>query len=883
MKNAVKTFILANVIILLIILQINVVKAQNTDILYFNHLNPVFGRIVNSEIPIASTFSTNAKIYFGDTITIDSLSYSSPTGFSLSSSPNIIGMHYPFDSLALNISIQNNNYNNLPFYPCEFSCKVNYTSRSIPAYTELVFMVYYTPYNTIEIWDLETFYSLPRRWLNSKDNPNALRIPVAQSAIPQTNIVDFSAYEPNSTNWNDWRFDNFREYKVDGLAYTVLMKPIPIDSLAYYDAIEDDSIKIEGNRSRTFTGTITGRITAETGDGTGIIGLAGLKVELREQDGVIIKWYQNFGTTYTNNDGYYNIAYEISQANAEGSQVELYLRVSAIDDGTYNVVSNNLIYITHTYQERIGSYGTNAGIITKNIVMADSTKYDAYRCVHWVRKGCMYFDGNNISSNFRSGIRIRTHCLGSYSDNYAYLDKPTLHIEKDYGKFEGIVYHEFGHTAMYFLQNRYMKFPYGIYGVNNHNPNIENTSLLAFYEGWADFVAAMLDAFYFNEDNEYGKKEPYNRDYEHNYIFNISNGFRSEYNIATALYDLWDGSDKGLPNVIPNTNYHGWDDSNNIYNQNNWSINDNISLTLSQICAPLQTVTSESKLENMHSIKQYIDTLLFHNNTSCQYKRDIIRVFRENRVVWNVLDYNNNKSLGNLSIDNLFINKSKDEVGHFFCCNYSVDNNVLVFYELPESPVTWTDIYRISSLNENAINNWDFCPNTSAEQLIIDDYLIGNYDPSDNRFTNMNLNTYNSHNIQTANFSTCGNDNVINVRNGTLTLGSTDGIYKANLTIANGSLLEISDGDASLVVNSGSVLTISQGGTLCVKEKGKIIVRGNGRIEVEDGAYICISKEADVILQMTNSIINIAENAIVDINPIIHAISHALIILVTVQ
>ena len=56
MKNAVKTFILTNVIILLIILQINVVKAQNTDILYFNHLNPVFGRIVNSEISRPSGF-----------------------------------------------------------------------------------------------------------------------------------------------------------------------------------------------------------------------------------------------------------------------------------------------------------------------------------------------------------------------------------------------------------------------------------------------------------------------------------------------------------------------------------------------------------------------------------------------------------------------------------------------------------------------------------------------------------------------------------------------------------------------------------------------------------------------------------------------------------
>ena len=869
MKTIFKSFLLGMTFFMLTFCNISTINAQDTYPTYFSQLDPVVGRFVNSEIPVASLFTANAKIYFGDTITIDSLTFSLPIGFILSNSTNINGVHYPFDSLTFDVSIQNNNFSNLPFYPCEFTCKVNYTSHSIPTYTELVFMVYYTPYNTIEIWDLETFYSLPRRWLNSKDNPNALRIPVAQSAIPQTNIVDFSVYEPNSTNWNDWRFDNFREVEIDGLAYTVLMLPIPNDSIAYYDAIEDDSIKIEGNRSRTFTGTVTGRITAETEDGTGIIGLAGLRVELREQDGIWPKWYQNFGTTYTNNDGYYTIQYSESQANTEGNNIELYLRVSAIDDGTYNVISNNLIYITHTYQERIGSLGTNGGIITKNIVMADSTKYDAYRCVHWVRKGCMYFDDNTTCSNFRDGIRIRTHCIGNYSDNYAYLDKPTLHIKKRNGKYEERPRHEFGHTAMYFLQNKHMMIPYGVYGVRHHNYDTENTSLLAFYEGWANFVAAMLDAVYYQEDGEYGG-EGY-VEYECNeYKDSIKNGFRSEYNISTALYDLWDGPGKlSLQTIAGHNSFHAWNDSKWMgLSYNNWETTDSVELSLAEICAPLQTVTSESKLENMHSIKQYIDTLLFHNNTSCQYKRDIIRVFRENRVVWNVIDYNNKKSLGNLSIDTLYEYKSKPEIGHFYCLNNHVNNNVLVFFELPWSPISWTDIYRISSLNENASNTWDFCPNTSAEQLLIDDYLIGNYDPSDNRFTNMNLNTYNSHNIQTANFSTCGNDNVINVRNGTLTLGSTDGIYKANLTIANGSLLEISDGDASLVVNSGSVLTISQGGTLCVKEKGKIIVRGNGRIEVEDGAYICISIGADVILQMTNSIINIAENAIVDINPI---------------
>jgi len=61
MRTIVKTFLLGKVIFLLIILSINVVKAQNS--LYFNQFKPVFGRVVNSEISVATTFTANAKIY----------------------------------------------------------------------------------------------------------------------------------------------------------------------------------------------------------------------------------------------------------------------------------------------------------------------------------------------------------------------------------------------------------------------------------------------------------------------------------------------------------------------------------------------------------------------------------------------------------------------------------------------------------------------------------------------------------------------------------------------------------------------------------------------------------------------------------------------------
>ena len=828
------------------------------------------GKIISNEKSFSSSFVVNARFYMFDTITIDSIKYNLPTSFSVTNATNVIGIQkLPMDSVNFDVTVYNSSYNNLPFYPVDLSLYVYYsTTRTHENKIVLASKIYYTPYNTIEIWDLAEYNSLPRRWLNPSDNPNAQRKPIQQSSIPLSDITDWSLYEPSDENWNDWRIDNFREVEVDGLAYAVLMKPIPNDSISYYDALGDDFTRTRTN----FSGTVSGYITASTSLNTQI-GLEGLRVQLMEKDMLFGKAvYQHFGTTYTNENGYYEISYNENQIGEHG-YVELYLKIFAKDDGTYKIVGNTSLFGTQYHLAEIPPQSPNAGTITFNFDFPSDTEYDAFRCVHWVRKGCLYFASQ--SNNFYSGIRIKTNCNipASYSNNYLYLTKPVIHISTDDGRKENTPRHEFGHTAMYFLQNKNIGIPYGVNGVNVHGWDSENTSLLAWIEGWAHFVEMMLDAKYYLEDNEYGDRWTIdnNKDYENNkYNDDIECGFCSEYNIATALYDLWDGHNKSLPYFIPPANYfHGWNDSikPNANTYNCWNTVDNVQLTLSEICAPLKSVTDTSKLKNLHCVQQYIDSLL-PAITTYQGKRDVIRVFRENRVVWNIQDYNDNISIGNESTDKLFIAKNKHETGCFR--QISLFPNTLNI-PIPIVYTSWTDTYHVSSLNENATNNWDFCPNTSAEQLLIDDYLVGYFNPPYSRFTNMNLNTYNSNNVQTANFSTCGNDNLIKVRNGTLTLGSTDGTYKANLTISNGSLLEISTGAASLVVNDGSVLTISQGGTLCVKEKGTIIVRGNGRIVVEDGAYICIAdgyNAVTVYLQTSNSIIDIAENAIIGVNPI---------------
>jgi len=96
-------------------------------------------------------------------------------------------------------------------------------------------------------------------------------------------------------------------------------------------------------------------------------------------------------------------------------------------------------------------------------------------------------------------------------------------------------------------------------------------------------------------------------------FYTIQNGLRSEYHIATALYDLWDGPDKDLPERAPCIDIHGWNDSESNKSTSRvhyqWKSKDDISFDLKQICAPLQTVKKKADLKNFRNIDHYFHKL----------------------------------------------------------------------------------------------------------------------------------------------------------------------------------------------------------------------------------------------------------------------------------
>jgi len=591
------------------------------------------------------------------------------------------------------------------------------------------------------------------------------------------------------------------------------------------------SINLHAQKNK-LTGTVEGRITApvrndvDNSAAATSIGLAGLEVKLRYKNG---STYYNFGSAYTDENGNYSISYNKTKKN--GNRSKLFLRVSAKTNSAYNVRSKNSGGV-YKYDYLIGNYRDNTGTIThKDLHIGDVSKGDAFRSVHWARKGIKYFREQSVP--IKGGLIFKVNKRGSYSNNYIYCKNPVIHLRKKSGMHENTVYHEFGHYAMYRLQNNHIKIPLGEKGVDNHKKRDENTGLLAWIEGWANAIQMILDAAHWQEDNELGL-DAYGYTYENLRKFDgIKNGVRSEYHIAAAIYDLWDGPGKDLPERTPCLNIHGWDDSEirkaASHSYYPWKSKDDVELTFAQICAPLQTVKKRADLKRLRNVGNYYDILL-SQLPECKDRADVSRVFMENRVLWNIKDYEDALYIGNLSSDPFFTTINKKERG-------------FLRMEFPLWFSKWTDSYHINiPLRDGVQNHYLYAlPNTSL--ALTDHYWIGIYDDTKGIYEkvefylNPNANA-NKTNLSHGNFYTCGGNQLL-VRNGSLELGMLNSSYTADLTISDGSLLKIEE-HGTLILNHNTTLRIATGGTLHVKKTSSVVLRGNASIIAEEGAIIFV-------------------------------------------
>ncbi|MFA6403393.1 MAG: hypothetical protein WCX31_17485 [Salinivirgaceae bacterium] len=616
--------------------------ASNYSTYYCNVISHETGSITGS-LTVNGYFICDTTTIFTGAMEFNIPTGWSATGTSFNGTTGNAGDSLPFQ---VNITYPTTN---LPFFPVMVSVTQKADAWLFPEPGTLYdientqFQVYFTPYNTVEVWNQYDLKNLNREWLRPELVADTMRVYIPKSKIP---VAVFEPIPYPSTQKSAELEENTVEIKVPGMAYQLLTNTLNPDTIALYREYGDGPDSVSTSKGKTnFYGTVTGRLVSNIINDQNVsvqIPLSGIWVRLMDQDGI---FDDHFGDAYTDINGYFTISYNRDQ-RWEGNSVELYLKFVSKTDNNIEASNasgwafrfNSNIISTHkdTHQVNWGTY---------DMVGDSHWEFDAYRVTNWANRAKLSIGNSDVT-----GAKLRMDIKNMGSGSYYNRSAETIHLKDWDADREDATYHEFGHFVMDKIQGR-LELPWGENGdIFSHSWDEENSTKLAWIEGWADFVGMMLDAANYTEDNEYGSELiTYPNYYEKRYPFvGINNGVRSEYNIACALYDLWDGSNKipKLPDLIPNTTIHGYNDN------GNWTTVDDIEFSITTLCGPLD---QDNNAINISDYKEALCSTLTN-----EQKSDVSRALYENGVVWDIDDEVNGQ-VTCLATDNIYQDIHLDE------------------------------------------------------------------------------------------------------------------------------------------------------------------------------------------------------------------------------
>lgn len=720
----------------------------------------------------------------------------------------------------------------LPFFPKDIEGVLQVQAANTPAPVQALITtaliieyeivkargkVYFTPYNSVEIWSEGDFFQLRRTWIGTGGSLDTTRIFIAKSSIPVTNITQ------NDSITVDWQ-DDLQLKFVRGLAYLVQMRavdPAIIDAETTEDGLDsayDDGTSVQSVQNslislgRTFSGTVRGRLISPYLNDVGVrmnIPLAGLLVKLKESDKI---YDQEFGEATTDANGNFTINFSRWQTNFEGRNIELYIKVKSKNQ-TFNIKVKDQGILGESYEffGNVGSFGTST-----NAFVTHRLDGEPWRLLHWTFRAWEHFNASGFplcqdpSLGFDNALSVIPFRNNSYflPDGLLGIQipqfHPTIRLENGRGNNERTIRHEFGHYVMWCVQGKNWALTPSL--ETSHSWENESHTRLAWTEGWAAAVEMILDGVFFNEDQEYGFDDN-NRSFENRELFNnINNGVNSEYNIATAIYDLWDGPSRGLPLTFLGANETVG--TNDLSNPNaaltHWRHADNIEMSLSQIVMPIAT---GSVIGMPSTIYEYF-TKLVNNTSNCTLRRIISDCFAQNRVVFDVGAFD--VGLQNSGMDTDVIANSYSEV----------------FPEPPLQPA-YTDWININPYFVNGIQNFNFFLPASGISSLTDDLDLNGTGLTGTHTVSLNPSLGN---IASGTYSTCGI--AVNVTNAELILGGAS--TSARLEILSPSVIHLFAG-SRVTINNNSVLYIGCGATLIIEPGASFTLNGANAKVIIDG------------------------------------------------
>lgn len=810
-----------------------------------NSVNATAKITSKEEMAVTGSFSFTLTVKATDTMYIDDLIIGSNTflniftgsSASVAAPPisSVFGSTYllPGQITTATVNVTHPT-TNLPYYPTGFDLQVkthkyNETENKISPVTV---KVYFTPYNSVEIWDLHDFIKLPRVWALPSATPPA-RVSIARTSVP-------TSTRPNPSQITAAWQKNFQVTRVAGLPYLIQMAAVHPDTIKYYrnkDSIEVYNGQHSGTLNKglfgnTFDGTITGKMVANyiNDNGTPVtIGLEGVKIAAYDED---IIYDEELSKTHTGADGSFNLSYSNWESWAEGSQIELFIQwwsendnydLDVIQNGFFNSTFN-ISFSNHLWIGDVGtSYTNNMGNMF--IGLEHNSDKDPYKILNWATKAYKFTREQINSAGAADGLNIFAYDDDNITGGTSYCYPvnwtgihPYISLVSSDMNHESTIWHEFGHFAMYNLQgNRYLYC-----STDKHQLNRPSNTELSWTEGWATGFMNMLDIYYRYTDQESGFEKAFetqavdrripNELRRPNIYGNTNlNGFRSEYFISSFINDLFDG-----PTNFVNVSTITTSDYNDVSLNGDGYIlgeNDDLQLSAFQVCRPLFLYLSQNAFPQ--SIYDYY--LVLMSTLDCNDKKKLKKIAFQNGIK---PDHTDNNSI--LSSD--LIGTPHQTVT--YTCPVTGNNTRVELNSLQ-------DLNSLTTLNQS-YNFGQYLGNELNDNLDISSSTLGVNSSNPQRFYNSGI--PNPTTNPTVSLYAC---NIVNVNNsGKIIIGS--GTNQGNYIVKGGakmvlnslSSLEVFD-NSNVIIENGGILIFNKGASIKLSgPNSKIIVKAGGKIQI---------------------------------------------------
>jgi hypothetical protein len=541
------------------------------------------------DIELNASFRFKDSIRFVGTPTLDSTSWFSFSGFSIPSDSII----FSNDSLIFEFNLSTDT-SATSYFPQKVSFNQLYINIQSPGDTliaSFIGYIYFTPWYTTEFFSDFDFFAGERQWtLNPFDSTEPTKLFFSQSSFPVCNI-SFS-----DTIQAEWQTDYILR-TVEGAPFAIKQQMIDPDTLAWYCENYDDSASYfyeqvqlgnpipapsnyQFKKSTTLNGTVTGRLLARMTNDHGIeveVPLRGIQVRLLDKDG----WFwEELDDVNSDADGNFTLTCnETMSTIIEGNQLELFIQYKAknktynfeivrptIDDLDWDIFGQAVFR-----EEDLGDHGDNFEILLGNVFLGNQDQ--AFRTANFIWNSYNYalnnVDIDKVEEELtKKKLKVHINTGGSNfmalpkyyvaGGLYFAVDKPTIRLLQARIGHESTIYHEFGHYLMWCACDH--NFP-TIYSENQcgsnwsfHPLGTEQHLTIVYTEGWASFVGYAIDGANWQNDVEcFGRAwdEGVRANWSEfrNLRNAVDNGLKGEDYIAKALYDMWDGPNKGLPEV----------------------------------------------------------------------------------------------------------------------------------------------------------------------------------------------------------------------------------------------------------------------------------------------------------------------------------------------